>query len=177
MMLSKRLKTRVALAVVAAGAVLCALSGCAVSESRKAEVVASQEVQLQEFIDEAAGWGAEIMAQIPAEEAESVSGQLGGTRQASDDNEEWPKYYYWAQRVDLHLDGPRTPTEFADELEPWLKEQGWVRNRDKELSPRKDSFVRDYARGRNSLAVEVYTVSPPQAQSLNFTIVSPQTEQ
>ena len=167
--------TRAALAVATAGVVLCLLSGCAMSESRKAEVVASQEIQLQEFVDQAAGWGADIIEQIPAEEAESISGQLGGTRQASDNYEEWPKYYYWAQRVDLHPDGPQTPTEFADGLEPWLEEQGWVRNRDSEFSPRKDSFVRDYGRGRYSLAVEVYTVTPPQAQTVNFRIVTPQT--
>jgi hypothetical protein len=171
-----QLNIRASLAVVTAGVLLFVLSGCGLVEARQAEVVAFPEVQLQEFIEEAAGWGAEIMAQIPAEEAESVSGQLGGTRKASDDYEEWPKYYYWAQRVDLHLDGPSTPTEFADELEPWLEKQGWVRNLDKEFPPGRDSYVRDYVRGRYSLAVEVYTVSPPQAQSLNFRIVTPQTD-
>lgn len=89
-----QVNTRAALVVVATGVVLCLLSGCAMSEASQAEVVASQEVQLQEFIDQADAWGADIIAQVPAEEASSISGNLGGTRQASDYYEEWPKCYY-----------------------------------------------------------------------------------
>jgi len=171
-----RFKTRAAMAVITAGVVFCVLTGCAMSESRKAEVVASQEIQLQEFIDQADAWGADIIAQAPKEEVEDIFENFGGSRQAGANYEEWPKYYYWAQGVDLYPDGPRTPTEFADGLEPWLEKQGWVRNLDKEFPPGRDSYVRDYVRGRYSLAVEVYTVAPPQAQSLNFTIVTPQTD-
>jgi len=172
-----QLNIRAALAVVTAGVLLCALSGCALIEARQAEVVASQEAQLLEFIDQADAWGADIIAQAPAEESKAIYENFGGSRQASANYEEWPQYYYWAQGVDLYPDGPRTPTEFADDLEPWLEKQGWVRNLDKEFPPNEENFVRDYVRGRYSLAVEVYTVSPPQAQSLNFRIVTPQTDQ
>jgi len=171
-----RFKTRAAMAVITAGVVFCVLTGCAMSESRKAEVVASQESQLQEFIDQADAWGADIIAQAPKEEVEDIFENFGGSRQAGANYEEWPKYYYWAQGVDLYPDGPRTPTEFADGLEPWLEEQGWVPNLDKEFPPGRDSYVRDYVRGRYSLAVEVYTVTPPQAQSLKFRIVTPRTD-
>lgn len=85
----------------------------------------------------------------------------GGSRQASANYEEWPKYYYWAQGVDLQPDGARTPTEFADHLEPWLIEQGWVRNEERGLPPRKESFERSYVRRQYSLTVVVYTVAPP----------------
>jgi len=174
--LKDSLRARAALAVVTAGVVLVLTTGCATSEPRKAEAVATQEVQLQEFIDQADAWGADIIAQAPEEEAEDIYENFGGSREAGANYEEWPKYYYWAQGVDLYPDGPRTPTEFADGLEPWLEKQGWVRNLDRESSPGKESFLRDYARGRYSLEVEIYTVSPPQAQSLNFTIVTPRTD-
>ena len=165
---------RAALAVVTAGVVLSVVSGCGLSEARQAEAVASQEVQLQEFIDQADAWGADIIAQAPEEEAKAIYENFGGSRDAY--YKEWPQYYYWAQGVDLYPDGPRTPTEFADDLEPWLEDQGWVRNLDKEFPPDRDSYVRDYVRGRYSLAVEVYTVTPPQAQSLKFRIVTPRTD-
>ena len=118
-----RFKTRAAMAVITAGVVFCVLTGCAMSESRKAEVVASQEIQLQEFIDQADAWGADIIAQAPKEEVEDIFENFGGSRQAGANYEEWPKYYYWAQGVDLYPDGPRTPTEFADGLEPWFTSQ------------------------------------------------------
>ena len=169
------LVARAAIAVVSAGVVLCGLSGCSVSESRKAEVVASQEVQLREFVDQADAWGADIIAQVPEDELASVTGLIGGSRQAGANYEEWPQYYYWSQIVELDP-GARTPTEFADGLEPWLEEQGWVRNLDSEFPPGKQTFVRDYVRGQYSLAVEVYTASPPQAQLLNFRIVTPDTD-
>ena len=169
-------KTRAAMAVLTAGVVLCVLSGCAMSESRKAEVVASQEVQLREFVDQADAWGADIIAQVPELEKASVTGHLGGSRQESANYEEWPRYYYWSQIVELYPTA-RTPTAFADDLEPWLEEQGWVRNRDSEFPPGKESTVRDYVRGRYSLEVEMYTVSPPRAQLLNFRIVTPGTDQ
>jgi len=112
--------TRAALAVVTAGVLLGVLSGCGAVEARQAKVVASQEVQLQEFIDQADAWGADVIAQAPVDEVEDILKNVGGTRQAGDYYEEWPQYYYWAQIVDLYRDGPRTPTEFADDLEPWL---------------------------------------------------------
>ena len=171
-----QLSTRAALAVVATGVMLCLLSGCGLVEARQAEVVASQKAQLLEFIDQADAWGADIIAQAPEEEAKAIYENVGGIREAGANYEEWPKYYYWAQGVDLYPDGPRTPTEFADGLEPWLEEQGWVPNLDKEFPPGRDSYVRDYVRGRYSLAVEVYTVTPPQAQSLKFRIVTPRTD-
>ncbi|WP_146073409.1 hypothetical protein [Cryobacterium sp. N22] len=156
---------------------LFVLSGCGSSEAPPAEAVVSQEDQLQVFVEQADAWGADIIAQAPEEEAKAIYENFGGSRQAGADYAEWPQYYYWAQGVDLYPDGPRTPTEFADDLEPWLEDQGWVRNLDSEFSPGEESYVRGYVRGRYSLEVEVYTVTPPQAQSLNFTIVTPDTDQ
>ena len=154
---------------------LFVLSGCGSSEARQAEPVVSQEDQLQEFVEQADAWGADIIAHAPEDEAKDIFENFGGSRQASADYAEWPQYYYWAQSIELYPDGPRTPTEFAVDLEPWLEEQGWVRSRNGEFPPGRDSFTRDYSRGRYSLAVEVYTVTPPQAQSLNFRIVTPDT--
>ena len=121
--LKNSLRARAALAVVTAGVVLVLTTGCVASESRKAEAVATQEFQLQEFIDQADAWGADIIAQAPEEEAEDIYENFGGSREAGANYEEWPKYYYWAQGVDLYPDGPRTPTEFADGLEPWFTSQ------------------------------------------------------
>ena len=151
------------------------VSGCGLMEARQAEAVASQEVQLQEFVDQADAWGADIIAQVPEAEKASVTGHLGGSRQAGANYEEWPKYYYWSQIVELYPTA-RTPTEFADDLEPWLEEQGWVRNQDNEFPPGKESTIRGYARGQYSLSVEMYTVLPPRAQLLNFKIVTPRTD-
>ena len=166
--------TRAALAVVLTGVVLVLVSGCGMSESRKAEVVASQEVELREFIDQADAWGADIIAQVPAEETESMSGNAGGSRQAGDNYEQWPRYYIWHKFVELHPDGARTPTEFADDLEPWLEEQGWVQTRE-DVLPRKGTIERGYSRGGYSLMLEAYTAVPPQAQLVALMIVTPRT--
>jgi hypothetical protein len=143
------------------------------------ERVASQEAQLREYVEQADAWGgggAEIIVQIPEAEVENVTQNLGGSRQASDLYEDWPKYYYWDQIVSLLPDGPRTPAQLADDLEPWLEEQGWQRDRAREFPPGKESFTRDYRRGAYTLAVEVYTVPPPHAQSISFSIVTPNTD-
>lgn len=135
-----------------------------------------QTEQLKEYVAQADGWGAEIIAQIPASEIEMVSDNAGGARKASDYAEEWPKYYYWGQIAVLRADGPRTPAQVADDFGPWLKEQGWERNKASEFPPGEDTFERDYYRDGYHLVVEVYTVPPPHAQKLTFMIVTPQTD-
>jgi hypothetical protein len=141
------------------------------------ERVAVQEEQLVEMVAQADGWGGEIIAQIPVAEHEPAaeSRNMGGSRQASD-YEEWPKYYYWDPIIVLRAEGARTPTEVADDLEPWLEAEGWERNEGSEFPPGEESFERDYYREGYHLVVEVYTEAPPRAQSINFTIVTPQTD-
>lgn len=156
-----------------------ALSGCGTGDSRNAEdMVVSQEAQLKDFIAQADGWGAEIISQVPVAdiEPEAESHNIGGVRKANDSGEEWPKYYYWDQIVELRAEGARTPTQLADDLEPWLAQQGWERNADTEFPPGEDTFERDYYRDGYHLVVEVYTVPPPHAQKVTFMIVTPQTD-
>lgn len=166
---------RAVLAVVMAGVVLCVVSGCGMSESRKAEVVVLQKMQLGEFVDQADAWGADIIAQFPAEETQSVPSNAGGWRSAGAYYEEWPKYYVWDKIVTLQPDGPRTPVEFAEDLEPWLEEQGWVKTRD-DVLPGKGTVERGFSRGGYSLSVEAYTAVPPQAQLVALMIVTPKTD-
>ncbi len=170
-----RVRGKLVVSVLVSVALAGALAGCG-SEQREAEQVASQETQLQEYVEQADALGAEIIAQIPEAEVENVTQNLGGSRQASDLYEDWPKYYYWDQIVSLLPDGPRTPAQLADDLEPWLEEQGWQRDRAREFPPGKESFTRDYRRGAYTLAVEVYTVPPPHAQSISFSIVTSNTD-
>ncbi|MCK2023910.1 hypothetical protein KZC52_13305 [Microbacterium sp. kSW2-24] len=157
---------------------LCALllTGCIGMSAE--EKVAVQEVQLQDFTDQANGWGGEILAQIPEAELEPGAEYVnyGGVRQVSDYNAEWPKYYYWATIVELRADGPRTPTNMANDLEPWLEEQGWKRNSASEFPPGEESFTRDYHREGYRLAIEVFTEPPPRVQSLRLSIVTPYTD-
>jgi hypothetical protein len=148
------------------------LSGCGLSTEEKAAV---QESQLEGLIAQADGWGAEIIAQVPSAEVELISESAGGARQVSD-YEEWPKYYYWDPIIVLRAEGARTPTEVADDLEPWLEAQGWERNEDSEFPPGQRSFERDYYREGYHLVVEVFTVPPPYAQKLALTIVTPETD-
>ena len=169
-----RILRKVAVTLVALTMVV-GCSGC-VSEEREAELVEQRETQLAELIAQADAWGAEIFVQVPEDEAEVVNRNVGGVRQASDHYRDWPKYYYWSQSVDLYADGPRSPEEFIDDLEPWLEEEGWERNRDREFPPGEDSFRRDYFRGPYHLVVEVYTVEPPKAQTIMFSIVTPSTD-
>jgi hypothetical protein len=160
-------------ALVAMGALL---TGCGIGVPLSAEErVAVQEEQLAEMVAQADGWGAEIIAQVPSAEIELISESAGGARQVSD-YEEWPKYYYWDPIIVLRADGARTPTEVADDLEPWLKAQGWERNEDSEFPPGQRSFERDYYREGYHLVVEVYTVPPPHAQKLALMIVTPETD-
>ncbi|MBQ3360086.1 MAG: hypothetical protein IJG47_14470 [Microbacterium sp.] len=140
------------------------------------EKVAVQEAQLMEYIAQADGWGAEIVDQVPAAEIALLSDTVGGARQESDYNVEWPKYYYFGQTIVLHAEGPRTPTEVANDLEPWLRDQGWERNTASEFPPGDDRFTREYYREGYRLTVEVYTEAPPRAQSINLTIVTPHTD-
>lgn len=156
-------------------AAVAVLSGCGVSAE---ENIVAQDTQLKEAIAQADTWGGEITAQIPVTEIEPESDahNIGGVRKTSDYGAEWPKYYYWAQIVELKQEGAMTPTQVADDLAPWLESQGWERNADSEFSPGKESFERDYYRDGYHLVVEVYTEPPPRAQSLHFTIMTPATD-
>lgn len=149
------------------------LSGCGMSVDDNTAV---QTKQLKELIAQADAWGAEVIAQVPASEVELLSDNVGGARGVSDYNQQWPRYYYFAQTVVLRADGPRTPTQMADDIEPWLEDQGWERNKGSEFPPDDDRFERDYYRDGYHIVVEVYTEPPPRAQSINFTIVTPQTD-
>lgn len=157
-------------ALVAAAGVL---SGCGLSAEEKVTV---QEAQLKELVEQADTWGADIVAQVPGAEVELLTDNAGGVRKASDYGVEWPKYYYWAQIVVLQADGPRSTTQVADDLAPWLEEQGWEWNADRDVPPGNDRFERDYYRDGYHLVVEVYTEAPPKAQSIHFKIVTPQTD-
>ncbi|WP_146120118.1 hypothetical protein [Leucobacter massiliensis] len=137
--------------------------------------MATQEAQLRGYIDQANAWGEEIVAQLPEADVEELSPNSGGTRQSSALYEDWPQYYYWEQRVRLKPEGARTPEQLADELQPWLEQQGWQRATAGELPAGKESFTRDYRRGGYSLAVEVFTEPPPRAQTISFRIVTPDT--
>lgn len=150
------------------------LAGCG-SEERKAEQAVEQQAQLDRYMAQADTWGEEISAQIPAVEVEDAVPGGGGTRKASDSYAEWPKYYIWSENVDLKPGGPRTPSKLADDLEPWLESQGWVRNQKREFPPGKESFTRYYSRNHYTLMVEIYTWAPPKAQNIFFTIVTPDT--
>lgn len=148
------------------------VTGCALSAEERITV---QEEQLASFIDRADAWGADIVAQIPEDEIELLSDVAGGSRGANG-YEQWPRYYYFDQIVVLHPDGPRSPTQVADDLEPSLEEQGWKRATEGEFPPDEESFERDYFQDGYHLALEIYTVEPPQAQSLQIVIVTPTTD-
>lgn len=158
---------------VGAGLVLAlGVAGCGLSAEERITV---QEEQLASFIDRADAWGADIVAQIPEDEIELLSDVAGGSRGANG-YEQWPRYYYFDQIVVLHPDGPRSPTQVADDLEPWLEKQGWKRATEGEFPPDEESFERDYFQDGYHLALEIYTVEPPQAQSLQIVIVTPTTD-
>ena len=161
--------------VVLAFGVACSIAGCTVSGE---EAIVVQKNQLKQYAEQADAAGAEIVAQIPESELEPAhqSRNIGGVRLVSDYYEEWPKYYYWAQIIELKADGPRTPTQVADDLEPWLEEEGWKRNTDSEFPPSDESFERHYYRDGYHLIVRAYTIPPPHAQKLMFTIVTPHTD-
>lgn len=148
------------------------LLGCGLSAEER---IAVQEKQLQSFIERADGWGSEIIAQIPEDEVELLSDPAGGSRGVNG-YEQWPRLYYFDRIVVLRADGPRSPTEVADDLEPWLSDQGWTRAKDGEFPPGEESFARDYFRDGYHLALEIYTVEPPRAQSLQIAIVTPTTD-
>ncbi len=137
-----------------------------------------QENQLKQYAEEADAAGAEIVAQISESELDPAhqSRNIGGVRLVSAYYEEWPKYYYWAQIIELKAGGVRTPAQVADDLEPWLEEQGWMRNTDREFPPSDESFERHYYRDGYHLIVRAYTIPPPHAQKLMFTIVTPHTD-
>ncbi|WP_314147858.1 hypothetical protein [uncultured Leifsonia sp.] len=168
-------RRRLVVGLALAGAV-CVLAGCGLTAEQEARQVATQQAQLAALIDRADGWGAEILAQIPEPEIEAVTKNIGGPRLASDYYEEWPKYYTWNQFIDLYPDGPRTPTQLADDLEPWLEDQGWVRHKEREFPRGKSSFERDYGREGYLLELQVDTVAPPRAQTISFLIVTPETD-
>lgn len=167
-----------AVVALAAALALTVFPGCAAFHPLSSEEkVVVQEAQLKDFVTQANDWGADIIARVPPEEIDPAaeSHNIGGVRKASD-YDEWPRYYYWDQILELKAEGARSPSEIAGDLEPWLEEEGWRRDKDSEFPPGEQSFERDYYRDGYHLVVEVYTVPPPQAQTLAFTIVSPQTD-
>lgn len=165
---------RVIAVVLSAGVLVLLLSSCA-GEEREAEQVSIQQTQLDGYIAKADGWGVDILAQIPEAEIEDAGPAASGTREANMNYEEWPKYYIWDTLIQLKPTGPRTPTAVADDLEPWLKAEGWERNEEREGAPGKESFTRYYSRSHYTLMVEAYTDAPPRAQTIFFTIVTPRT--
>lgn len=168
-------RAAVALAVPLA---LAVSPGCAESHLLSSnEKVVLQETQLKKFVAQANSWGADILAWVPMEEVEPAteSHNIGGVRKANE-YEEWPKYYYWDQILELNSEGARAPSDMADDLEPWLEKKGWRRDEDSEFPPGEQSFERDYYRDGYHLVVEVYTLPPSQAQTIAFTIVTPQTD-
>ncbi len=176
-------KSQRAGAALALTALVALLVGCGQGEEPPNEgqtgKAMSQEEQLESYIHTADSWGAEIVAQIDATEIKpdsEPSNNYGGVRQASDYGVEWPKYYYWAAIITLRADGPRAPTDVAEDLHPWLENEGWKRDESREFPPGEESFERDYFRDGYHLVVEVYTEPPPQAQSLQFMIVTPETD-
>ncbi len=162
-------------AIAVSAAVGVATAGCATAQQSDTAVAADQQTQLDEYISPADLWGAEIMAQIPLDETATVYERLGGVRSTSSGSEEWPKYYFWSESVDLLLEDARTPTQLADDLEPWLGDEGWE-TVDNGFLFGDDFFRRSYSRGEYSLTVEVYTVPAPSAQTLVFSIVAPDTD-
>lgn len=155
--------------VLAVGVVV--LSGCGLSAEERITV---QEEQLQSFIEHADAWGEQITSQVADDEVDLVS-DAGGSRGAQE-YAQWPRYYYFARTVVLRPEGPRTPTQVADDLEPWLSKQGWERNEEQEFPAYEDSFERYYSRGGYGLTLQVYTEPPPRAQSIDITIVTPTTD-
>lgn len=154
---------------------LAGLTGCTHTDDQEAELLQHRQTQLSTFAAQAETWGEGIVGQISAEEIDRDSGNLGGVRPAGGDYDDWPKLCFWDRSVELRHDGPRTPTQVADALEPWLHEQGWMRRLDLEFPPTATRFERDYVRDGFHLVVEVYTEPPPMAQTIAFTIVSPRT--
>ncbi|WP_167050897.1 hypothetical protein [Salinibacterium sp. ZJ77] len=138
--------------------------------------MAKQEAQLEAWASQANEWGADIIAQIPDEELFLVSSNSGGSRQASALYAEWPKYYYWSQKIYLHPDGPRTTAEVADDLDVWLQSEGWVRNEAREMPPMRHAFDRSYYRDSYAMTVTVHTEPPPMAQWITFSISTPITD-
>lgn len=132
------------------------LSGCGMSADER---IAVQEEQLASFIEQADAWGKQITSQVADEEVDLVS-DAGGSRGAQE-YAQWPRYYYFARTVVLRPDGLRTPTQVADDLEPWLEKQGWERNEGQEFPAYGDSFERYYSRGEYGLTLQVYTEPPP----------------
>lgn len=169
------IRRRLVVGLALTGAV-CALTGCGLIAEQEARQVATQQAQLTTLISRADGWGAEIIAQIPEPEIKTLTDNIGGMRAASDYYKEWPKYYYWEQLAVLHPDGPRTPTQLADDLEPWLQDHGWKRYKAHERPPADDRFTRYYVQDGYLLGVEAYTVAPPRAQTVGFTILTPETD-
>ncbi|GEM_PF-4225092 len=156
-------------------ATLTVLTGCTDTDLQEAELLQQRETQLSGFAAQAESWGEDIVGQISNAEIDRDTGNLGGVRPVGGDFDGWPRLCFWDRSVELRLDGPRTPTEVADALEPWLRDQGWMRRLDLEFPPTSTRFERDYVRDGFHLAVEVYTEPPPMAQTIAFTIVSPST--
>ncbi len=169
----------IVLAVMVCAASLL-LAGCMPAGERasteRTEPEMSQDQQLSAFVLRADAWGAEIISEIPSEDVVAVSTNGGGVRRASNQSHEWPKYYVWDQIVELSADGPRTPVDVAEDLDAWLKKQGWERNEEQELPPGRHTFERDYFRQGFHLVVEVYTDPPPHAQKITLMIVTPETD-
>lgn len=165
----RRFAGAVLLAVFAVGA----LAGCDSYEGSPEQARIQQE-RLDEYIQTADRWGAEIVAQIPPAEIEEAHRGDAGVRKVVPEYQEWPKTYSWDSWVTMRQTDARTPVQMLDGLEPWLIQQGWMPSPTGETRG-KESVQRGYIRGVYVLMVEADTAPPPHAQTLSFRISSPAT--
>ncbi|RLP72784.1 hypothetical protein D9V32_15180 [Mycetocola tolaasinivorans] len=151
-------------AVIGALALTLVLSGCLTLHPPKTdlpELRPARDAQIAEHYARAEGIGDDILAQIAPEEISNPPSG-GGRSESMDafDVKGWPRTLTWEKDFALYADGPRTPRQVADDLTPWLLDQGWDRSTS-DYQPSDPAYAENiFLRDQDLLAIR-YTVKPP----------------
>ncbi|RLP72783.1 hypothetical protein D9V32_15175 [Mycetocola tolaasinivorans] len=85
----------------------------------------------------------------------------------------WPRTLTWEKDFALYADGPRTPRQVADDLTPWLLEQGW-KPRKIERPPADENYLKYvFFKDEDTLIISYIVTPPPYAQNMILKITLP----
>lgn len=85
------------------------------------------------------------------------------------------EYYVWARHLDLADDSELLARDLAEQLAPWLEQEGWEQIREGAYPVEPDRVRRDYAREKYHLVVEARSEPGPVREILALLIVTPAT--
>lgn len=148
---------------------------CAGIEDRRAERAREQAEELSVLARQAEQWGEDLLSQVPGEPIADELDPASGPRLSNDLGGPSTEYYVWTRHLDLAADSELLARDLAEQLAPWLEQEGWEQIRQGVYPVEPDRVRRDYAREKYHLVVEARSEPGPVREILALLIVTPAT--